>query len=320
MGHDRPVTILIKALRSNTLAHAYLFSGGEGIGKKMTALALAAAVNCLDAGPDGGCGQCPSCRKIASLVHPDVHVLAADGDEIKIDQVRQAQADLALKPFEGAKKILIVDGAENMNQASANAFLKTLEEPQGEALIVLISSLPQSLLPTIRSRCQEIRFLPLPRSVLAQAIMRHRGLSEEDAWFLAALAQGSLGRGLAMDAEQEKTVREELIGLWSSLGQMDAGEVLTQAEAFSKDRERLERLLDIGVEWLRDAMVFRETGDDRLLVHGQGKDLHRQWINRFSLQRMLSDMELLTASRSLLDRRVSAQLVAENLLMKLGRG
>jgi DNA polymerase-3 subunit delta' len=319
-GHDRPVTILKRALANKTLAHAYLFSGGEGAGKKMTALALAAAVNCGNAGPDGGCGECPSCRKVAAHVHPDVHVLAADGDEIKIDQVRQVQAELALKPFEGAKKILIVDGAESMNPASANAFLKTLEEPPGEALIVLISPLPQSLLPTIRSRCQEIRFLPLPRPILAQALMRKRGLSEEDAWFLAALAQGSLGRGLAMDVEHEKAAREELMALWSGLEQMNAGEVLTQAEAFSKDRDRLERLLDIGVEWLRDAIVFRETGDERLLVHGQGSDLHRQWIKRFSLQRMLSDIELLTASRGLLDRRVSAQLVAENLLMKLGRG
>jgi DNA polymerase-3 subunit delta' len=318
-GHDRPVTILKRALTNNTLAHAYLFSGEEGIGKKMTALSLAAAVNCRNAGPDGGCGQCPSCRKVAAFVHPDVHVLSADGDEIKIDQVRQIQAEFALKPFEGTKKILIVDGAENMNQASSNAFLKTLEEPQGEALIVLISPLPQSLLPTIRSRCQEIRFLPLPRPVLAQALMRKRNLSEEDAWFLAALAQGSMGRGLAMDLEQEKTAREDLIGLWSGLAQMNAGEVIAQAEAFSKDRERLERLLDIGFEWIRDALVFRETGDEKLLANGRGKDLYRQWIERFSLQRMLSDMELLTASRGLLERRVSTQLVAENLLMKLGR-
>jgi DNA polymerase-3 subunit delta' len=319
-GHDRPVTILKRALANKTLAHAYLFSGGEGIGKKMTALALAAAVNCRDAGPDGGCGQCPSCRKVAALVHPDVHVLEADGDEIKIDQVRQVQADLALKPFEGTKKILIVDGAENMNQASANAFLKTLEEPPGEALIVLICSLPQRLLPTIRSRCQEIRFMPLPRPILAQELMRKRGLSEEDAWFIAALAQGSLGRGIGMDVEQEKAVREELMALWSGLGQMSAGEVLAQAEAFSKDRDRLERMLDIGVEWLRDALVFRVTGDERLLVHGQGKDRHLQWGEGVSLQRMLADMVLFTTSSRLLERRVSPQLVAENLLLKLARG
>jgi DNA polymerase-3 subunit delta' len=319
-GHDRPVTILKRALANKTLAHAYLFSGGEGIGKKMTALALAAAVNCRNMESSGGCGECPSCRKVAALTHPDVHILSADGDEIKIDQVRQVQADLALKPFEGAKKILIVDGAESMNPSSANAFLKTLEEPPGETLIVLISPLPQSLLPTIRSRCQEIRFLPLPRPILAQALMQKRGLSEEDAWFLAALVQGSLGRGLAMDVEQEKAVREELMVLWSRLGQMNEGEVLAQAEVFSKDRGRLERLLDIGVEWLRDALVFRVTGDERLLVHGQGKDRHLQWGEGVPLQQMLADMVLFTTSSRLLERRVSAQLVAENLLLKLAHG
>jgi DNA polymerase-3 subunit delta' len=319
-GHDRPVTILKRALANKTLAHAYLFSGGEGIGKKMTALSLAAAVNCRNSGLSGGCGVCPSCRMISALSHPDVHILAADGDEIKIDQVRQTQADLALKPFEGAKKILIVDGAESMNPSSANAFLKTLEEPPGETLIVLISPLPQSLLPTIRSRCQEIRFLPLPRPILAQELMRKRGLSEENAWFLAALAQGSLGSGLAMDVEQEKAKREELMALWSGLAQMNEGDMLAQAEVFSKDRQRLERLIDIGVEWLRDALVFRVTGDERLLVHGQTKDRHLLWGEGVTLQRMLDDMALFTASSRLLERRISAQLVAENLLLKLAHG
>jgi DNA polymerase-3 subunit delta' len=195
-GHEKPITILKRTLANKTLAHAYLFSGEAGIGKKMTALALAAAVNCQNAGPEGGCGECPSCRKIVSNGHPDLHFLVPDGDEIKIDQVRQVQSDLALKPFEGAKKTLIVDGVDRMNTASSNAFLKTLEEPPGDALIILITALPQSLLPTIRSRCQEIRFQPLSRQTLAQALKRKRGLSDADAWFVAALAQGSMGRGL----------------------------------------------------------------------------------------------------------------------------
>ena len=317
-GHERPVTILKRALANKTLAHAYLFSGDEGIGKKMTALALSAAANCGNAGPDGGCGVCPSCRKVASLGHPDVHLLAPDGDEIKIDQVRQMQADLSLKPFEGAKKILIIDGAERMNPASANAFLKTLEEPPGDALIILITAMPQSLLPTIRSRCQEIRFHPLPRRTLAQALARRRGLDEGDAWFLAALAQGSMGRGLAMDAAQEKAVRDEARALWDGLGSMGPGEVIVRAEALAKDREQLERFLDIGVEWLRDALVYRTAGDERLLVHGGAQDRHREWVSR-AVPRMLADMELFIASRNMLERRVSGQLVAENLLLKLGR-
>jgi len=319
-GHEKPITILKRALANRTLAHAYLFSGESGIGKKMTALALAAAVNCGEAGPDGGCDICPACRKIAASGHPDVHILVPDGDEIKIDQIRQIQADLSLKPFEGAKKVLIMDGAESMNPASSNAFLKTLEEPPGDVLIILITSMPQSLLPTIRSRCQEIRFHPLPRHVLATALMNRRGLSEEDAWFLAALAQGSMGRGLEMEIEQEKVIRDEVMALWSRLGSMSPSEVFAQAEALARDRDRFERLLDISVEWLRDILVFRNTGDERLLVQGRARDRQQEWGERFSVPGMLADLDLLFSSRGLLDRRVSAQLVAENLLLKLGRG
>lgn len=318
-GHEGPIQVLKRALAHGTLAHAYLFSGGSGIGKRMTALALAAAVNCRTAGPDGGCGNCPSCRKVAAGSHPDVHLLAAEGSEIKIDQVREVQGDLALRPFEGNKKVLIVDGAEGLNAASANAFLKTLEEPPGDALILLITAMPQSLLPTIRSRCQEIVFHLLPRHTLAAALMRKRGLPEEDAWFLAALAQGSLGRGIEMDLDAEKTLRDEVLTLWSGLRRLTPGETLLQAEAYGKDRERFERLLDIGIEWLRDAVVYRETGEERLLVNGGRLDLLRQWCEQRAFPGMLLDLELFTSSRKLLDRRVSAQLVAENLLLKLGR-
>lgn len=319
-GHEKPVLLLQRAIANNALAHAYLFSGQAGIGKKKTALALAAAVNCLNARPEGGCGECPSCRKVEKLCHPDVHVLVPDGDEIKIDQIRQVQADFALKPFEGTKKVLIVDNAESMNAASSNAFLKTLEEPPGDALIILITAMPQSLLPTIRSRCQEIRFHPLPRNTLARALVRMRGLSEEDAWFIAALAQGSMGRGLEMDSEQAKAARDEIATLWSRLKQMGPGEAIALAETLAKDRERLEQLIEIGIEWLRDALIYRETGDERLLVHAQAQKVYRQLADGYSLPRLLADMELFTASRNLLDRRVSAQLVAENLFLKFGRG
>lgn len=301
------------------LAHAYLFSGEEGIGKKMTALALAAAVNCHRPASGDGCGECPSCRKVASLGHPDVHFIAAEGDEIKIDQVRQAQADLALKPFEGAKKVLIVDGAEGMNPASANAFLKTLEEPPGEALILLITALPHSLLPTIRSRCQEVAFHPLPRRTLADALMQRRGLSEGDAWFLAALSRGSIGRALGMDVEQEKLERDEFSDLWAQLGEMGADEVLGRADVLSKDRDQLERLIDIGAERLRDALVYSVTGDAKLLVYPRHVELHAD-ERRHSLVRTLMDIELFFQGRGLLDRRVSGQLVAENLLLTMGKG
>jgi DNA polymerase-3 subunit delta' len=319
IGHGRPVGILKRAIQNDAVAHAYLFSGEQGIGKRLTAYAFAAALNCQAAGPAGGCGVCSSCRKAASGSHPDIHLLSPDGAEIKIDQVRAAQSELSLKPFEGQKKVLIVDSAESMNDASQNAFLKTLEEPPGDALIVLISSMPQSFLPTIRSRCQELKFQPLPRPVLAQVLQEKRGLDGGDAWFVAALSRGSLGRALDMDVQKEKTDRERFLALWEGLGGMRNDEILALADGVARDREGFDRILDIGIEWLRDRLVYQETGDERLLVFPGSVDRIRSGQDTFSLPKALLDMDLFIVSRGLLERRVSSQLVAENLFLKLGR-
>ena len=319
IGHDRPAGILKRAIKNDAVAHAYLFSGEQGIGKRLTARTFAAALNCQAAGPEGGCGVCSSCRKAASDTHPDIHLLSPDGAEIKIDQVRAAQSELSLKPFEGQKKVLIVDSAEAMNDAAQNAFLKTLEEPPGDSLIILISSMPQSFLPTIRSRCQELKFQPLPRPILAEVLREKRGLDEGDAWFAAALSRGSLGRALDMDVQKEKTDREQFMSLWDGLAGMRNDEILTLADGVAKDREGFDRILDIGIEWLRDRLVYQETGDDRLLVFPGGIERIRSEQGRFSLPRALRDVDLFIMSRGLLERRVSAQLVAENLFLKLAR-
>ncbi len=337
IGHDRQVDILKRALAHDALAHAYLFSGEPGIGKRLTAHALAAALNCEAAGAGGGCGVCPACRKVAGGIHPDVRIIMPESrdeqllatlsskeagkasDEIKIDQIRRAQESISLKPSEGRKKVLIVDDAETMNEASQNAFLKTLEEPPGESLIILITSMPQSLLPTIRSRCQALVFQPLPRHALADIIRGKRGLDEADAWFVAALSRGSLGRALEMDVQKEKTDREQFFALWDGLGEMRHDEVLTLAEGVAKDRDGFDRLLDIGVEWLRDRLLFHETGDERLLVFAGGADRIARGQQQYSLPRVLQDMDLFIQSRTFLERHISAQLVAENLFLKLGR-
>lgn len=338
-GHDNPVTVLKRAIANNTLAHAYLFSGDAGIGKKKTALALAEAVNCPSAGEEGGCGTCPSCRRIAAYTHSDVHMIMPESENeqllstwtdkeiekassvIKIDQIRQAQESISLRPSEGSKKLMIVDNAETLNEAAQNAFLKTLEEPPGATIIIMISAMPQKLLPTIRSRCQEVRFHPLPRRTLAQALLRRNtGLSEQDAWFLAALAQGSMGRGLEMDPKQERAIRDEVVALWDRLATMSMAEILAEADTLSKDRDWFERLLDIGIEWLRDVLVYRETGNEQLLVRGEALDRQREWGERFPLPRILADLELFTTSRRMFGRKGSEKLVAENLLLKLGTG
>ncbi len=318
IGHERQLAILRRAVAGGSIAHAYLFSGESGIGKKTVAVALGAAVNCSSTSNGTGCGRCGSCGKASSGNHPDIHILSADGGEIKIDQVREAQAILALKPFEGKMKVLIVDDADSLNSAAQNAFLKTLEEPPGDSLIILVAVASESLLPTIRSRCQKIAFYPLPRRLLAKMLIEKQGMAEDEAMFIAAVARGSIGRGLGMDPEAERLERAEALELLAKAYRgMDTEDLLSSAEAVSKSREKLERFLEIGLEWLRDVMVFGETGDDGIIIHRHMAEMLGQWAGTLPRQRLLSDMKLFEQSRSLLDRRVGGQLVAENLLMKL---
>jgi hypothetical protein len=160
-------------------------------------------------------------------------------------------------------------------------------------------------------------FQPLPRRTLAAVLRERRGLDEADAWFLAALARGSLGRALAMDPSGERSAREQFLALVRGLGAMRHDEMLTLADRVSKDRDGFGRLLDLGTEWLRDRAVFGQTADERLLVFPDNVVRDREGGRRPFLPKVVRDLELFTESRTLLERRVSPQLVAENLFLHL---
>jgi len=194
IGQDRAIAVLRRSITKERVAHAYLFSGIEGCGKKKTALAFVQAVFC-GAGKDEACGVCSSCRKVASGQHPDLHLLEPDGAFIKIDQVRELQKELSYRPFEAPKKACIIDGADKFNPNSGNALLKTLEEPPGEALMILIAPERSAVLQTILSRCQALAFQPLPGELIEARLVRD-GFSADAARVAATLCGGSLARGI----------------------------------------------------------------------------------------------------------------------------
>ena len=137
IGHDRQKDVLLRAVRHGRLAHAYLFAGPEGVGKRLMALALVRILFCAE---ERGCGECPPCRKVDHHNHPDLHLLEPDGNSIKIEQIRNIQRDLNLRPHEAARKVCLIESAEAMTVGAANALLKTLEEPRGDTLLILLSS------------------------------------------------------------------------------------------------------------------------------------------------------------------------------------
>ncbi|MCH7479331.1 MAG: DNA polymerase III subunit delta' [SAR324 cluster bacterium] len=166
-GQERVIATLRRMIAGGRIPSALLFAGPHNVGKRSTALALAKALNCPE-GQGEACGQCPTCRKIGQGVHPDVLLVEPEGQFIRIDQVREVVGSLALNPFEAKKRVVVVAEAERMNPQAAHAFLKTLEEPPADTLIVLCATGAAQLLETIVSRCLPIRFAPLPEEAHGQ--------------------------------------------------------------------------------------------------------------------------------------------------------
>lgn len=242
---DRALSILRRALRSGRTHHAYLFEGPEGVGKERAALALAARLLCDDselAADADACGSCESCRMFAAETHPDfrlihrgLHKLHPDrtirsskGLYLVVDVVRQFLIEsAAMKPSHARRKVFLIRDAERMNEEAQNALLKTLEEPPGDARLVLVTSSAHRLLPTIRSRCQRIPFDLLPAAFVTERLVREHLVPEGDAAVLAGLAGGRLGVALHWH-------RIDLLGALEQVAALLAGLADPDPEAFGK--------------------------------------------------------------------------------------
>jgi len=203
IGQNRSIGILQSFLRKGAVPPSLLFQGEEGIGKRQVAETFAQAILCRGSkgtsqspSSDGtlieACHTCLTCRKLKDKNHPDLSIIEPDGKSIKIDQIRQMQSKIVIKPFDGPKKIILIDPADRMNDAAANSLLKTLEEPPPYAILILIASRASALPPTLLSRCQKIPFHPLSRSQVISILIEKKEWTMAEAGLVAALANGNL--------------------------------------------------------------------------------------------------------------------------------
>jgi len=211
IGNQPAINILQNSIGSGRVACGYLFQGPEGVGKKLAALQMAKALNCERAGAEP-CGECVPCRKIEGGIHPDVLLVAPRGKArmIKVEQVRELIQRMSMMAFEGRWKVFILDDCDCMNLESQNRLLKTLEEPTPQSVLILISSQPSRLLPTILSRCQKVVFHSIPENELEGYLVNERGLEPARARLLAALSHGQLSRAQKL-MEQPNYLRREKI-------------------------------------------------------------------------------------------------------------
>ncbi len=317
-----------------------LFTGIPGVGKKATALALAMACNCMEkksgetpesrknrrqAGDRSGnrnssvepCGTCRSCRKIQAGNHPDIIQIKPVGPLINIAQVRDLRGTLAMKPYEASMRIAILHDAQSMNPSAGNALLKILEEPPERTVLVLIATQTQDLLPTIVSRCQQIRFNPIARAYLEKLLIEEHGIETGVARAMATMAGGSLTRAVAMFAENWVVRRNWILGELKELSSRPSGHILALAERISAEKGKIPEILEIIKSWLRD-LVMAKTYPDKILNQDIRQDIQlaSQGIETNSL---LSKIELVQTTQNNLQANLNVRLLLEVMLMKLAK-
>ncbi|HEY40813.1 MAG TPA: DNA polymerase III subunit delta' [Dehalococcoidia bacterium] len=278
VGQDRVVSLLQRSLETGSLAHAYLLVGPAHVGKMTLALNLAQAVNCEGTGPP--CGECASCQRIADGKHADIQVIdlgSADGDptesesrvKISVEQIEQMQHSASLPPFEGRCKVFILDGAELLSIGAANRLLKTLEEPVGNVIFVLLTVNDKLLPATIVSRCQRVELAPLGITEVENALINRWGVELGRATLLSRLANGCLGWAVSA-ARDGQLLQQRAETLDKLLDISDAGyEQRFQYAAqlvvsFNQNRGTVLDVLGLWQDWWRDLMLVKVGCSDAI--------------------------------------------------------
>lgn len=315
IGHEQPLRVLQGALAAGRLHHSLLFSGPDAVGKRTAALALAGALNCLRPADNDACGDCATCQRIEKGSHPDVSFVTLDKTVIPIDTIRKVRQEASYFPYEGHRRVFIVDPADRMSIDAQNALLKTLEEPPPSSVLVLVTARPMHLLPTTRSRCQQVSFGTLAPVVIAPHLERSRNLSAKEALRAARLSGGRPGAAMTLDLDAHDAARDEILSALEHLGKTRAREAaLEDIACFGDDTASISASLSLLDGLLRDMLILRTGGDAALLIHADKASELKTLAARLSPLTMAARVEV---AREDLERNVNRKLLLETLLFDL---
>jgi DNA polymerase III subunit delta' len=324
VGHGPVVDLLRHAVTRRRVPQSLIFAGPDGVGKRAVALALAQAINCPKQKDGDACGTCVVCSRIARGQFSDV-IWLEKGDEasIKIQALRERILEaVGYRPFEGVRRVFIIEPADDLTEQAQDALLKTLEEPPSSAILILITAYPDTLLATIRSRCRRVRFGPLSERDVARVLVERAGLDAATATRRAAASGGSVARALDVevgDFEEDRDAAMSVLAAARAGGVADrlkAGAVFAKHASSRRAREAAATRLAILASLLRDVTALG-AGTAVVLANADLEADLRGFTGAFGVGRLTDAFAAVERASSAIDRSASPKIVADWLAIRL---
>ena len=331
IGQEKAIGFLKKAIDRGRIPHAFLFTGIQGVGKTTTAIAFTQAINCLEPMGGEGCGRCLMCRRMISGNFPDLLIIEPDGQNIKIEQIRELNRRYNYRPVSGSYRVTIIKQAEMMNEEAANSFLKTLEEPPLGNILILETLEPRDLLSTIVSRCQKIPFQPMPFYLIEEWLKTEMDMDGEKALLISRLSEGSLSRAINISEGTFLDERQDYILKIIQLPTISKEQALGTALEYTgklKKRDKqndgsiskeMSELIGLWKTWYRDLILMKVNGPSELIINSDFSQKLKGMSARLNIDNLIESFLILDQAQRDLDRNLNTGLIMENTYMNLKR-
>ena len=319
IGQEQIKEHLQNAIAAGKVSHAYIINGEKSSGKEFIAKVFAMALQCekKEAEP---CQECHSCKQALSDNHPDIiRVTHEKPNTISVDDIRaQVNNDVAIKPYSGSYKIYIINEAEKMTPQAQNAILKTLEEPPEYAVILLLTTNVNSLLPTILSRCVVLNMKPVADELVRKYLMEQLQVPDYKAEVCVAFARGNIGKAKALASSEDfENVKAEALSLLKYIKDMELSEIIAAIKMITEYKLEINDYLDICAIWYRDVLLFKATNDVNHLVFREEIQSLRKIAQRSSYEGIEKIIEALDTAKHRLDANVNFELTMELLMLTI---
>lgn len=316
IGQGGIINYLQNAISTGKISHAYILHGEEGMGKKTFATLFSKTLQCMEKDTHP-CNKCKSCLQSDSSNQPDILWITHEKASIGVDDIRtQVNADIHIRPYQSQYKIYIIDSAEKMTESAQNALLKTIEEPPEYAIILLLVSSTQQLLPTILSRCVVLDLKPIQKQLIKEHLMTNYQIPDYKAELAASFSGGNIGKAIRYASSEDfERKKEEILHILRYIDEMELHEIISGIKTISKNKASVSDYIDIMLLWFRDVLMLKATKDPNLLLFKDEFQTIKNQANLRSYDKIENIIKSMEEAKAKLKANVNFDITIELMLL-----